>query len=44
MVKLLALRFEWVLPGHGDPWHAPSAEVMHAEVERLVARMKRAPA
>src|SRR5262245_4563264 len=42
MERLLDHRFEWVLPGHGDPWRAPSAAAMRAELERLVARMKRA--
>src|SRR5262245_26827341 len=40
MERLLDHRFEWVLPGHGDPWRAPSAAAMRAELERLVARMK----
>lgn len=40
MERLLDFRFEWVLPGHGDPWRAPSAAAMRAELERLVARMK----
>ena len=42
MERLLDFRFEAVLPGHGDPWIAPSAAAMRAELERLVARMKRA--
>jgi len=42
MERLLDFRFEWVLPGHGDPWRAPSAGAMRAELERLVARMKEA--
>src|SRR5262249_38275107 len=32
-------RFEWVLPGHGDPWRAPSAVAMRQELEQLIARM-----
>ena len=40
MERLLDFRFEWVLPGHGDPWRAPSAAAMREELERLVARMK----
>jgi glyoxylase-like metal-dependent hydrolase (beta-lactamase superfamily II)/ferredoxin len=38
--KLLAYRFEWVLPGHGRIGHGTSEE-MHAHLERCVARMKR---
>lgn len=37
--RLLALRFEWVLAGHGDRHRAP-AEWMHASLERLLARMR----
>lgn len=33
--KLGALRFEWVLPGHGRPWHASSAEEARREVLAL---------
>jgi len=40
MEKLLARRFEWVLPGHGRRWHAPSAEAMRAELEALIIRMR----
>jgi len=40
MEKLLAFDFEWVLPGHGPRFHAP-ARRMRAELEKLVARMKR---
>jgi glyoxylase-like metal-dependent hydrolase (beta-lactamase superfamily II)/ferredoxin len=40
MERLLAFDFEWVLPGHGPRYHAP-ARRMRAEVERLVARMRR---
>jgi len=39
MEKLLAYRFEWVLPGHGRIHHA-SSEEMHGHLERCVARMK----
>lgn len=41
MERLLAHRFEWVLPGHGGWWHAPSPEQMRGELKRLVARMRR---
>ena len=34
--RLLDLRFEWVLPGHGRRFRAPSAAAMRAEVERLL--------
>jgi glyoxylase-like metal-dependent hydrolase (beta-lactamase superfamily II) len=39
MEKLLAYRFEWVLPGHGRI-HGGTAEEMHKHLERCVARMK----
>lgn len=38
--RLLDFRFEWVLPGHGRRWRAPSAAAMRAELERLVARLR----
>lgn len=41
MERLLDLRFEWVLPGHGARFRAPTAAAMRREVERLVGRMKR---
>jgi glyoxylase-like metal-dependent hydrolase (beta-lactamase superfamily II)/ferredoxin len=41
MERLLDYRFEWVLPGHGDPLRASSAADMRARLERLVLRMKR---
>jgi glyoxylase-like metal-dependent hydrolase (beta-lactamase superfamily II)/ferredoxin len=39
MEKLLAYRFEWVLPGHGRMHHS-SAEEMHEHLKRCVATMK----
>lgn len=39
MRRLLDLRFEWVLPGHGGRYRAPSAAAMRAELERLVSEM-----
>jgi glyoxylase-like metal-dependent hydrolase (beta-lactamase superfamily II)/ferredoxin len=42
MERLLRHRFEWVLPGHGRRWRAPSAEVMRAEIEALIGRMRAA--
>jgi glyoxylase-like metal-dependent hydrolase (beta-lactamase superfamily II)/ferredoxin len=39
MEKLLAYRFEWVLPGHGRIHH-DSAEEMHKHLERCVETMK----
>lgn len=42
MERLLDLRFEWVLPGHGDRFRAASPAAMRAEVERLVKWMRRA--
>lgn len=40
MEKLLAYRFDWVLPGHGAPLHLES-EAMHAALADLVRRMER---
>jgi hypothetical protein len=41
MEKLLAWRFEWVLPGHGRIHHA-SREDMHTHLQGCVDWMKRA--
>ncbi len=41
MERLLDCSFEWILPGHGSLWHAPSAAVMRRELERCVAWMRR---
>jgi glyoxylase-like metal-dependent hydrolase (beta-lactamase superfamily II)/ferredoxin len=38
--RLLDFRFEWVLPGHGGRYRAPTAAAMRAEVERVIAEMK----
>ncbi len=40
MERLAELDFEWVLPGHGRPWHAPSAEAVRRAVRTLAARMR----
>jgi glyoxylase-like metal-dependent hydrolase (beta-lactamase superfamily II) len=40
--RLLDLRVEWVLPGHGPQVRAPSAAAMRRELEALVRRMRRA--
>lgn len=40
--RLLDLRFEWVLPGHGRRFRAASAAVMRAAVERLLHRLPKA--
>ena len=40
MGKLLAFRFEWVLPGHGRIHHGSAGE-MHEHLERCVETMKR---
>jgi glyoxylase-like metal-dependent hydrolase (beta-lactamase superfamily II)/ferredoxin len=40
MERLLAYRFEWVLPGHGRI-HGSTAEDMHAHLVRCVDEMKR---
>ena len=34
--KLRAFRFEWVLPGHGRRFRAPSADAMRRELDRLL--------
>ncbi len=39
MERLLDVRFEWVLPGHGRPIRFPAAQ-MRAELERCIAWMK----
>jgi glyoxylase-like metal-dependent hydrolase (beta-lactamase superfamily II)/ferredoxin len=39
MRRLLAYRFEWVLPGHGRIHHLPAAE-MHEQLERCVDWMQ----
>ena len=38
--RLLEFRFEWVLPGHGARYRAPSAAAMRRELERLLARLR----
>jgi glyoxylase-like metal-dependent hydrolase (beta-lactamase superfamily II)/ferredoxin len=43
MERLLDLRFEWVLPGHGGRYCAPSPAAMRRELERLLAWMRRQP-
>jgi len=40
MERLLDHSFEWVLPGHGGRWHAPSAAAMRQELERCIAWMR----
>ncbi len=41
MELLAEYAFEWVLPGHGRRWHAPSREAMREAVRRLAERMAR---
>jgi len=41
MERLLDYRFEWVLPGHGWRYRAPSAAAMRSELERCLAWMRR---
>ena len=36
---LRAFRFEWVLPGHGRRWRAPSAGAMRAALDEAIARL-----
>jgi glyoxylase-like metal-dependent hydrolase (beta-lactamase superfamily II) len=40
--RLLDLRFEWVLPGHGRRFRARSAAAMRAAVEGLLRRLPKA--
>ena len=40
MERLEALSFEWVLPGHGRPWRAPSADEARRAVRALAASMR----
>ena len=40
MERLLDHPFEWILPGHGWGWRAPSAAHMRAELERCIAWMR----
>jgi glyoxylase-like metal-dependent hydrolase (beta-lactamase superfamily II)/ferredoxin len=40
MERLLDFRFQWVLPGHGASWQAPSAAQMRRELEKCVRWMK----
>jgi glyoxylase-like metal-dependent hydrolase (beta-lactamase superfamily II)/ferredoxin len=40
MERLSELRFEWVLPGHGRPWKAPSPEAARRAVVELVREMR----
>lgn len=42
MERLLDFEFEWVLPGHGQRFRAPSVQAMRGELERLIRRMRRA--
>ena len=40
MEKLRQFPFEWVLPGHGRPWRAASADARPRQLRDLIARMK----
>ena len=39
--RLTALRFEWVLPGHGRPWRAPSPGAAAGALRALVRELRR---
>jgi glyoxylase-like metal-dependent hydrolase (beta-lactamase superfamily II)/ferredoxin len=41
MERLLDHRFEWVLPGHGQRFHAESPDAMRRELAKCVGWMKR---
>jgi glyoxylase-like metal-dependent hydrolase (beta-lactamase superfamily II) len=40
MERLMDFRFEWVLPGHGWRYHAPSAQAMRDELGKCIDWMK----
>ena len=40
MRRLVDLEFEWVLPGHGRPWRAPSKAAAREAVAALAAEME----
>ncbi len=40
MERLAAFSFEWVLPGHGRPWRAPSTDAARLAVRALAASMR----
>jgi glyoxylase-like metal-dependent hydrolase (beta-lactamase superfamily II)/ferredoxin len=42
MERLAGFDFEWIFPGHGRRWHAPSAAAMREEIAALAERMGRA--
>jgi len=39
LARLRDFRFQWVLPGHGRRWRAPSAEAMRAALDGTIARL-----
>jgi glyoxylase-like metal-dependent hydrolase (beta-lactamase superfamily II)/ferredoxin len=41
MARLVDFEFEWVLPGHGRRWQAPTRAAMRTEVAALAERMRR---
>jgi glyoxylase-like metal-dependent hydrolase (beta-lactamase superfamily II) len=42
LAKLLDFDFEWVLPGHGRSFHAPSPAAARRELERALLRLRAA--
>jgi glyoxylase-like metal-dependent hydrolase (beta-lactamase superfamily II)/ferredoxin len=40
MERLASLPFEWVLPGHGRPWRAPSRDAARRDVAALAGAMR----
>jgi len=40
MERLASFRFEWVLPGHGRPWRAPSPDAARREVLAVARAMR----
>jgi glyoxylase-like metal-dependent hydrolase (beta-lactamase superfamily II)/ferredoxin len=40
MERLAGLAWQWVLPGHGRPWRAPSAAAAQAAARALAAEMR----
>jgi glyoxylase-like metal-dependent hydrolase (beta-lactamase superfamily II) len=39
--RLASHRFEWVVPGHGRPWRAPSRDAARSAVLALAAELRR---
>jgi glyoxylase-like metal-dependent hydrolase (beta-lactamase superfamily II) len=40
IARLAAFDFEWILPGHGRPWRAPSREAARTAVATLASTLR----